>query len=281
MARPLRIEFSGAFYHITSRGNAREAIYLDDNDREYFLELLTTACKRFNWRCHSFCLMDNHYHLLIETVDSSLSKGMKFINGSYTQKFNRHHNRVGHVFQGRYKAILVEQDSYLLELSRYIVLNPVRAMMVRSAKDWPWSSYRAIAGLSKPLDLVTVESILSCFGSTVKKAQLAYREFVRQGRGQSSPLDELKNQIFLGSDSFVEDMQCKMDPEQSLDGIPKSQKLAPKQSLDVYLNLKCPKKEAMARAYLSGHYNLTEVGSHFGVSYATVSRSVKVYECQM
>lgn len=281
MARPLRIEYAGAFYHITSRGNAREDIYLEDGDREYFLALLATVCQRFHWRCHSFCLMDNHYHLLIETVGASLSKGMKFLNGSYTQKFNRRHNRVGHVFQGRYKAILVEQDSYLLELSRYVVLNPVRAMMVRSAKDWPWSSYRSIAGLSKPLDFLTIECVLSCFGSRAKKAQRAYREFVRQGRGQPSPWEELKNQVFLGSDNFVEDMQCKIDPDQSLGGIPKSQKLAPKQSLDVYVNLKCPKKEVMARAYLSGHYTLTEVGNHFGVSYATVSRSVKAYECQM
>lgn len=142
MARPLRIEFSGAVYHVTSRGNAQQNIFLCDDDRQAFLDLLGIACERFRWQCHAYCLMSNHYHLLIETQAPSLSKGMKYLNGTYTSAFNRRHFRIGHVFQGRYKAILVEKDAYLLELSRYIVLNPVRARMVRSAKDWPWSSYR-------------------------------------------------------------------------------------------------------------------------------------------
>ena len=113
MARPLRIEFAGGLYHVTSRGNAREDIYVDDDDRIAFLELLHKACNRYDWYCHAYCLMSNHYHLLIETGTSSLSKGMKYINGTYTQGYNRTHKRVGHVFQGRYKAILVEKDSYL------------------------------------------------------------------------------------------------------------------------------------------------------------------------
>lgn len=115
-----------------------------------FLEVLSEVCERFNWECHAYCLMSNHYHLLIETPDANLSQGMRQLNGVYTQRFNRVHGRVGHVFQGRYKGILVEKDSYLLELARYIVLNPVRAGMVRSAKDWPWSSYRATCGQIKP-----------------------------------------------------------------------------------------------------------------------------------
>ena len=142
MARPLRIEFAGALYHVTSRGDGQEDIYLDDTDREIYLEVLAEVQHRFNWVIHAYCLMSNHYHLLIETPDSNLAKGMRHLNGVYTQRFNRRHKRVGHVFQGRYKAILVQKDNYLLELSRYIVLNPVRAQMVRSAKDWPWSSYR-------------------------------------------------------------------------------------------------------------------------------------------
>jgi putative transposase len=121
MARPLRIEFAGALYHVTARGNARQHIYVDDGDRECFLELLAWACGRYQWLCHAYCLMSNHYDLLIEMQTASLSKGMKFINGSYTQDFNRLHKRVGHVFQGRFKGILVEFYSYLLELARYIV----------------------------------------------------------------------------------------------------------------------------------------------------------------
>ena len=142
MARPLRIEFAGALYHVTSKGNAREAIYLTDEDRQQFLTLLENTVKRYDWYCHAYCLMGNHYHLLIETNTPALSKGMKYLNGTYTQYFNRRHQRVGHVFQGRFKAILVQKEAYLLELARYIVLNPVRAQMVRSAKDWP-STYQS------------------------------------------------------------------------------------------------------------------------------------------
>ena len=130
MARPLRIEYPGAVYHITSRGNARADIFLMDDDRQVFLDILGNTVEKYNWLCHAFCLLDNHYHLLIETPDPNLSLGMRQLNGVYTQTFNRTHDRVGHVFQGRYKAILVEKESHLLELCRYVVLNPVRAKMV-------------------------------------------------------------------------------------------------------------------------------------------------------
>jgi len=146
MARPVRIEFPGALYHITSRGDRREDIYLGDGDRRLFLALLAEVCERFNWSGHAYCLMSNHYHLLIETPDGNLSKGMRQLNGVYTQRFNDVHGRCGHVFQGRYKAIIVEKDAYLQEVARYIVLNPVRARMVGDPQDWPWSSYRATTG---------------------------------------------------------------------------------------------------------------------------------------
>ena len=135
MSRPLRIEYVGALYHVTARGDNKAEIYLDDGDREQFLVTLEEVCRRFNWVLHTYCLMDNHYHLLIETPESNLSSGMRQLNGVYTQRFNRKHERVGHVFQGRFKSILVQKEYYLLELARYIVLNPVRARMVRSAKN--------------------------------------------------------------------------------------------------------------------------------------------------
>jgi len=122
---------------VTARGDGREDIYLGDEDRDIYLEVLADVHSRFNWTIHAYCLMTNHYHLLIETPEGNLAKGMRHLDGVYTQRFNRRHNRVGHVFQGRYKAIIVQKENYLLELSRYIVLNPVRAQMVRSAKDWP------------------------------------------------------------------------------------------------------------------------------------------------
>lgn len=278
MARPLRIEFSGALYHVTARGNARGAIYDAAEDRREFLALLAGAVERHEWYCHAYCLMDNHYHLLIETGTASLSKGMKYLNGRYTQWYNRRYARVGHLFQGRFKAILVQKDAYLLELARYIVLNPVRARMVRSAREWPWSSYRATAGFAQAEACLTTDWILGAFAKTKQVAWRRYREFIREGKGQPTPWEQLKNQIYLGDERFVEDMQRKIDPGQSLEDIPSKHKRAPPRPLGYYERKYRERDEAMAQAYLSGHYTLSQVGEHFGVSYATVSRSVAKQE---
>jgi putative transposase len=147
-------------YHVTSRGDRREEIYLDDADRTHWLTLFGHVCKRFNWVCHAYCLMDNHYHIVVETLEGNLSRGMRQLNGVYTQTFNRAHNRVGHVYQGRYKAILVEKESYLLELSRYVVLNPVRAGRVNNVEQWPWSSYSAMIGKSSRPEWLQTDWIL-------------------------------------------------------------------------------------------------------------------------
>lgn len=278
MARPLRIEFAGGVYHVTSRGNAQQDIYIDSEDRELFLSLVGTACERFHWLCHAYCLMSNHYHLLIETQAPTLSKGMKYLNGTYTQAFNRRHSRVGHLLQGRYKAILVEKDAHLLELARYIVLNPVRARMVRSAKDWPWSSYRGTAGQGAPVDALSTDWVLGSFGKRRKQAQEGYKRFVSEGKNQPSPWESLKNQVYLGSDEFVEQMQAKVDPDQSLQDIPKPQKLKPPRSLDHYRTHYSNRKQGMSEAYRSGHYTLSQVGAAFDASYATVSRAVKEFD---
>ena len=146
MARPLRIEFAGALHHITSRGNSRDPIFLRDSDRELFMLVLKESCELFNWSVHAWCLMDNHYHLLVETPDSNLSKGMRYLNGVYTQRFNSLEKTDGQLFRGRYKAILVEDSSYLLCVSRYIHLNPVNAEVVDSLEKYSWSSYGAFIG---------------------------------------------------------------------------------------------------------------------------------------
>jgi putative transposase len=275
MARPIRLEFAGALYHVTARGDRREDIYEDDADREAFLSLLSVVCERYNWTCHAYCLMSNHYHLLIETPDANLSKGMRQLNGMYTQQFNRLHNRVGHVFQGRYKAILVEKQSYLLELARYIVLNPVRAQMVRSAKDWRWSSYRATAGqVEVPQFLVTVW-LLATFGSRKTEAIEKYRQFVAEGKGKPAPWSELRNQVYLGSDSFVEKLQSHIDNEQELSEIPAKQRRPVAKAIDYYVAHSKSRNAAITEAYGSGGYTLKEVGKYFGLHYSTVSGIIK------
>jgi putative transposase len=166
MARPLRIEFAGALYHLTSRGDRREAIYEDDEDRQRFLDVLAEVVERYNWICHAYCLMTNHYHLVAETVEGNLSQGMRHFNGVYTQASNRRHSRTGHLFQGRFKGILVDRDVYLLELTRYVVLNPVRAQMVEAPEHWPWSSYRAMIGSAPAPPWLAVDGLLSQFCSS-------------------------------------------------------------------------------------------------------------------
>ncbi len=178
IARPLRIEFAGALYHITSRGDRREAIFEDDEDREAFLDVLAEVVERYNWICHAFCLMTNHYHLVIETVEGNLSQGMRQLNGVYTQASNRRHNRAGHLFQGRFKGILVDKDAYLLELSRYVVLNPVRAGMVDTPAQWRWSSYRAMMGQAPVPKWLAVDGLLSQFGAVREQARRHYQHFV-------------------------------------------------------------------------------------------------------
>ena len=275
MTRPLRIEFAGALYHVTSRGNGQENIYLYDEDREIYLEVLQEVCERFNWIVHAYCLMSNHYHLLIETPDSNLSKGMRHLNGVYTQRFNRKYNRVGHVFQGRYKAILVQKESYLLELARYIVLNPVRAQMVRSAKDWPWSSYRSTAGFTTVEKWLTVDWILSAFSRRKVDAVKKYRAFVSEGRNQPKPWEELKNQIYLGDASFVDDMQCKISPETSLSEIPSPQKRQVAQPLAYYEDKYRDRDTAIIKAYESGGYSMKDIGDYYALHYSRVSRILK------
>jgi putative transposase len=166
MARPLRIILPGAPYHITSRRNAREKIYLDNKDRTTFLDLLAKSCNLFNWLCHAYCLMGNHYHLVVEILDDTLTRSMQHLNGAYTQKFNWNHSRVGHLFQGRYKAILIERDSHLLEACRYVVLNPVRANMTTKPEEWRWSSCRVTSGLATADKCLSTDWVLHQFGDS-------------------------------------------------------------------------------------------------------------------
>ena len=204
MARPLRIEYPGAFYHITSRGNERRNIFRDDKEREQFLSYFGTATERYKAVIHVYCLMSNHYHLLLETPLGNLSQIMHHINGAYTTYFNKRHKRSGHLFQGRYRAIVVDKDEYAA-LSRYIHLNPVRAGIVKTPDEYPWSSYRYYSGKRKRPEWLVLDFILSYFGKDTLEAQKGYRKFVNEviGKDYESPLKETVASLILGGKDFI------------------------------------------------------------------------------
>ena len=234
MARPLRIEFPGAVYHVTSRGDRREAIFLDDLDRTTFLAVVAKALARLDAQVLAHCLMDNHYHLVLYTRQANLSLLMRHINGVYTQEFNRRHAKVGHVFQGRFKAILVDRDAYLLELCRYVELNPVRAGVVTNPGHWPWSSYSAHTGQCIAPDWLDVlglhRFILGREATTAhdhREAATRYAEWVADAPDARLWDEGLRQQVFLGDAAFVERMQALVDRAVSDDSnIPKTQRVS-------------------------------------------------------
>lgn len=276
MSRPLRLEFSGALYHVTSRGDRREDIFVDETDRQAWLATLAQCCERYRWIVHAWCQMTNHYHIVIETPEANLSAGMRQLNGVYTQAFNRRHNRVGHVYQGRFKAILVDRDSYLLELLRYVVLNPVRAGMVREAADWPWSSYHATVGEEAKPPWLETQWTLQQFAMQQKAQRRRYAEFVAQGLARGKIWDALKGQIYLGTDAFAEAMQNRLEMEAKgkQKEIPRTQRRALAKSLDYYQKTFSDRNDGMRAAYATGDYTLQQVADAFGVHYATVSRAL-------
>lgn len=274
MARPLRIEFAGALYHVTSRGDRREAIYEDDTDREMFLNVLAETVDRYNWICHAYCLMTNHYHLVIETVEGNLSQGMRHLNGVYTQASNRSHGRNGHLFQGRFKGILVDKSAYLQELSRYVVLNPVRAGMVGRPEEWHWSSYNAMMGDVPIPKWLAVKGLLSQFGSSVKKARQQYKQFVFAGVGQGL-WDDLRHQIFLGDEAFVERVQGKMQVDGDALTVPQIQRRPPAPALEVIAEEYSDRNRAISAAYATGSYSYREIAEYFRVHLSTVGRIVR------
>jgi len=275
MSRPIRIEFPDALYHVTERGDRREDIFEDDQDRQTFLSTLEQVIAQFNWICHAWCLMDNHYHLLIQTPDGNLSKGMRQINGVYTQASNRRHRRVGHLFQGRFKAILVDSDAYLLELSRYVVLNPVRAGVVKKPADWPWSSYRASVGLEPPAPWLAVDGFLAQFAKRRSLAQQRYAQFVAEGIKAASPWANLKGQVFLGDEQFVQRMQAHLQPGKDDVQIPLAQRRPPPPPLAEIESRTRGRNAAIVAAYATGGYSYQQIADYFGVHFTTVGKVVR------
>ena len=279
MARPLRVEYPGAVYHVTSRGNERKITFKNDKDRHIFLETVQRINRRYNFICHAYCLMGNHYHLLIETPDGNLSKGMRQLNGIYTQTFNRRHKRVGHVFQGRYKAILIQKESHLLEVCRYVVLNPVRANMVKQPKDWKWSSYQATAGKGKQHPCVKPDWILGQFAKIRRSAEKKYREFVNAGIGRGNIWKEVRGQCLLGKEDFVDSLLGIVKGHEDIQEIPRSQRYLSRPDLDklfshISISNRGNLMKAVKNAVYEYGYTQKQIADNLDIHYSTVSRMV-------
>ena len=268
MARPLRLQFAGAFYHVIARGNAKQDIFLAREDRELFLARLDQTAQRQNWRILVYCLMPNHYHVFLQTVEPSLARGMRDLNSRYAQTFNHRYQRVGHLFQGRYKAILVERAGYVVELVRYIVLNPVRAGLCATASEWDWSSHRATLGLARPIQSLDVDFLLGVIDSDPARSRKQYAEFVTAGETAAGPQEPTTqaHPIVLGTDTFI---NLALDQAPRPSEVPRAQRAS--QSLAGYAR-EFRRNEAIQRAYASGAYSLAQIGRHFGLHYSTVSR---------
>ena len=281
MARPLRIEFPNAVYHVTSRGDRREDIFTDDEDRDALLRVLAQGMDRFSAQVLAYCLMGNHYHFVLHTREANLSRLMRHINGVYTQAFNRRHHKVGHLFQGRFKAILVDRDAYLLEVCRYVELNPVRAGIVRTAGDWPWSSYRSHVGADPTppwLDTLGLHGYLlgrePASNADHRTAARRYEKLVAAGLGVELWTQALNKQIFLGDDDFVARMQALAGSPSLRDrAVPKAQRSRPR-TLRQWSKSCTTREEALRNAYVHSGLSMTAMAAELGLTVARVSQLI-------
>jgi REP element-mobilizing transposase RayT len=279
MARPIRLEFSGAIYHVTTRGDEGSDVFADDQDRLQFLAVLSEVVSRTGWLVHAYVLMDNHYHLLIETPTDNLSRGMRQLNGVYTQRFNSSHGSGGRVFQGRFKAVLLERDPYLLELCRYIVLNPLRLKAVKNISRYRWSSYRATAGEVQAPAWLKTDWLLSHFGRSTNVAQRKYAEFVEAGIGLPSPLSKVRSQVLLGSTAFVKKMKQQLLSKSNSKN--KKQPKRPKLNSLFPVNVRKDKSlrnEAIRQAYHEYSYTMAAIADAAQIHFSTVSKVIKMGE---
>jgi REP element-mobilizing transposase RayT len=255
-------------------------IFEDDRDRGIFLELLDEVVESFNLKCYAYCLMTNHYHLLIETIEANLSKSMRELNGVYTQRFNRRHNRVGHIFQGRYKSILVSKESHLLQLCRYVVLNPIRAGLVKKIKDYQWSSFGAMVGLNPVPNFLDTDWGLSQFHRDRDEAQKAYQKFVESGIKEPSPWKGLKGGCLLGDEKFTLKFKPILKEKEKVKEIIKVNRLALRPDLGELFNPLENSKKELSKKIIIAHqkhgYTFSEIARFLGKHYSTISKIVKV-----
>lgn len=297
MARPLRIQFAGAVYHVTSRGDRREPIYRNDDDRGLHLGLIGQAMERFDARMLAYCLMGNHYHLVLQTLQPNLSRLMRHINGVYTQAYNHRHGLVGHLFQGRYKAILVDSDAYLLAVCRYVEGNPVAAGLVAQPAQWRWSSHRAHALLAPApawLDSGSLYAQLLGRAATTKRDRqraAALYTAAPGGDGDGGAAaglcwkDSLRQQVFLGDDAFIARMQQQhlAPAHRSEPEIPRAQRDAPPPaaepvSLQALMDQGVARNEAVFIAYRHHGMTMPAIARELGLSVARVSKLIQVAE---
>jgi REP element-mobilizing transposase RayT len=297
MARQLRVEFENAFYHVTSRGNQRDKIFYDAADRERFLEILSRTKERYGFLLHAYALMDNHYHLLMETPKANLSQIMQNINTSYTVYVNRKYQRSGHLLQGRFKGIIVDKDRYLIALSRYIHLNPVRAKLVKRPADYPWTSYKAFLDQKAEDSLVDTGDTLSYFSKHRKRAVRAYREFVEAAEGkEENPFAAMEGGLLLGKGPFKAKVLRRIEKMKVDEEIPQARRLRKRVSVDAVIKA-CQlfygrnRKALVERVrgnegrqvaiylakILSGEKG-KEIGRHFGIKGPAVSDAIKRIE---
>lgn len=282
MPRPLRLEFPGAIYHINHRGNHQEYIYLDDDDRKTFLKLLQTTIQRMNWICHAYCLMGNHYHLLIEIPEGILSRGMSWLNGVYTQKFNRKYGLTGHLFQGRFKSKPVEDNMQLLMAARYVVRNPVDACVVEKADQWPWSSYKATVGRITAPEFLFIDDVLSCLGNNRRNSQLFFEELVHMDvKEKDDQLINLLQRVYVGDRDpvFRKRIRTVLDMKNSLRPVFRGQRILSRPDLKELFNGREKgnletRNRIIGDAFKLYAYTQSEIADFLGLSSSTISKII-------
>ncbi len=267
MSRPLRLELANGIYHVFARGNARQQIFLDDRDRRSFLGVARDSLRRFQWTCLTYCLMPNHYHLVLRTEKPNLSRGMRHVNGVYAQRFNRRHGRCGHLFQGRFGATLVESGEHILELIRYVVLNPVRAGLVGRADQWRWSGHAEVLGLAPEL-LVSTSDLLAFY-----ETQDRYRAFIEQSATwdiATGVPSVIGSREFIDAHLAFEGRSDEFSVRPATGSRPGLELLLETDDLDA----------SIARAYMEHGYRMKEIAAFLGCHYSTVSRRIRRFEAR-
>lgn len=280
MSRPLRLEFEGAVYHVTARGDRREPIFEDDVDREALLAVVEQGLDRFDVILFAYCLMGNHYHFVLQTRQPNLSRLMRHINGVYTQLYNRRHRKVGHLFQGRFKAIVVDRDAYFLEVCRYVDLNPLRAKMVKHPRDWPWSSYRAHAGVEVAPSWLDSRALHRQISPRAPRRDgpASYAAFVAQGKGVMLWKSALRGQIYLGGEAFMQRMQALAEPEDDRE-VPRIQRQQARRPVGWYLE-QHERDPAIVLAYREGGHTQTAIAKATRLSVSRISRLIAKEEAK-